>query len=740
MFQNQTNPALHGWLNLHLLISALIFINLALVKTLQRLKMNLLHADNREFIGRLTEIITENLANENFDASELSSLTGLSRTVLNKRLLSINKKYLNQFIREIRLQKALELLRNGTYTASEVSYKTGFSSPAYFNTCFHEYYGIPPGKVKKTETDEPHRNRLPREISGNGSGYIFIRNNFFLKWHGILLLIILGGVAGFFILKGIRKPASSNELLSKDGNIHVVIMPFHNMTNDTAWNIYQAGSQELLIYSLSNTNSNFVNIRPSNVINGFIRSRGITNYSSITPVISRSIAQKLNANVLVEGSINLAGPAIRVSTQLINPKKKETIRSFQKDGTAGDIHIILDTLALDIMNYLSIHKFSREKDLTTAYEKEIMSLTNSPEAFRDYIYAEKAFARGDFTASIKFYTQALEKDTNLVIAIRNIAASYYNFLTDSMYVKGKDWCRKFYSKKNKLPTNSKLDAEYLYALFFRPINERIVYIRQLINNAPDYPHAHFMLGDSYMEMEQYDRAIPEFEKVFDIYRQWGRKPGNISYYCELGISYHETGHYLKEKKLYKMAEKILPDNFELMDQHAWLALSLGDTLKANRYINKWVSAMKEQSYSEAMIDAKIANQIYFRAHLPEMQEKYLRQAYAHEPENPFFIERLAYFLIDKERNPDEGMNLIEKALSIKPDFYRSLHTKGWGLYKQGKYQEAYDLLQKSWNLRMENSIYNYQADMHLKEAAKAAASMNQKKAENPITQSFKSAN
>jgi hypothetical protein len=50
-----------------------------------------------------------------------------------------------------------------------------------------------------------------------------------------------------------------------------------------------------------------------------------------------------------------------------------------------------------------------------------------------------------------------------------------------------------------------------------------------------------------------------------------------------------------------------------------------------------------------------------------------------------------------------------------------LHTKGWGLYKQGKYQEALEILQKSWDLRMKNAIYDHEAFLHLEAAKKAVA-------------------
>jgi len=82
---------------------------------------------------------------------------------------------------------------------------------------------------------------------------------------------------------------------------------------------------------------------------------------------------------------------------------------------------------------------------------------------------------------------------------------------------------------------------------------------------------------------------------------------------------------------------------------------------------------------------------------------------------------LAYFLIDNDRNLNEGLELVGTALKSNPDNYNYLHTKGWGLYKQGKYKEALEILQKSWDLRMKNSIYNHLEYLHLEEAKKAVA-------------------
>jgi len=75
----------------------------------------------------------------------------MSRKVLGRRLHTIKKVTTAQFIREVRLHKALEILQNEYVTASEVSYKTGFGSPAYFINVFMIFLVIPREKLKREE-------------------------------------------------------------------------------------------------------------------------------------------------------------------------------------------------------------------------------------------------------------------------------------------------------------------------------------------------------------------------------------------------------------------------------------------------------------------------------------------------------------------------------------------------------------------------------------------------------------
>src|SRR5512133_1898151 len=103
---------------------------------------------DENLLACLTDIILANLGNENFGVNDLAQQAGMSHYVLSRKLHAVSGKTINQLIREVRLNKAHEILQNENITAAEVAYRTGFGSPTYFNTCFNEFFGYPPGKMK----------------------------------------------------------------------------------------------------------------------------------------------------------------------------------------------------------------------------------------------------------------------------------------------------------------------------------------------------------------------------------------------------------------------------------------------------------------------------------------------------------------------------------------------------------------------------------------------------------------
>jgi AraC-like DNA-binding protein len=119
----------------------------------------LFYTDHEAFIKRLTDIVLANLQNENFGVEDLAREAGLSRSTLHRRLCDIKQQHASQFIREIRLKCAMELLQHHAGNASEIAYQAGFGSP-------------PISTSVSMNTTDTLRGRLRKDASWRGESHL----------------------------------------------------------------------------------------------------------------------------------------------------------------------------------------------------------------------------------------------------------------------------------------------------------------------------------------------------------------------------------------------------------------------------------------------------------------------------------------------------------------------------------------------------------------------------------------
>ena len=146
-----------------------------------------------------------------------------------------------------------------------------------------------------------------------------------------------------------------------------------------------------------------------------------------------------------------------------------------------------------------------------------------------------------------------------------------------------------------------LRINFMHAKCFGTDFEAIEYLKQITELDKNDVFDLGGLGLNYSYVFQYNNAIPILERTLEIYDEWDSKPYSVSDYTLLGKAYHETGQYRKEKRLYKKAEQDFPDNRNIIQRQAILALAIEDTISANLYIKKYISILKDNSASEALI-------------------------------------------------------------------------------------------------------------------------------------------
>lgn len=107
---------------------------------------------DRKFVNEFSSIIENNIANEDFSVNDICTTLGISRVQLYRKVKALLGYNVNDYILDVRMQKAKYLLLNEDLSISEISYKVGFSSQAYFATVFKSKCGLTPKAFKENKT------------------------------------------------------------------------------------------------------------------------------------------------------------------------------------------------------------------------------------------------------------------------------------------------------------------------------------------------------------------------------------------------------------------------------------------------------------------------------------------------------------------------------------------------------------------------------------------------------------
>lgn len=106
-----------------------------------------LHDFSENHLLRVFEAhVLELLSDSDFSVEDICNQMGIGYTTFYRKIKSMTGKTPVDIINEIRLRKAEEYLSSGKYTASQVGYMTGFSSPSYFAKVYKKYFGCTPSQ------------------------------------------------------------------------------------------------------------------------------------------------------------------------------------------------------------------------------------------------------------------------------------------------------------------------------------------------------------------------------------------------------------------------------------------------------------------------------------------------------------------------------------------------------------------------------------------------------------------
>jgi tetratricopeptide (TPR) repeat protein len=228
--------------------------------------------------------------------------------------------------------------------------------------------------------------------------------------------------------------------------------------------------------------------------------------------------------------------------------------------------------------------------------------------------------------------------------------------------------------------------------------EQLQYCMQYLQQ---YPRSHYMTytaGWINFNLEQWPQVIEYFEKNLNLLEKYDAHDWSWTYIF-LGRAYHFEGEHKKEERIFETGREFWPEQNLTFDYwQAICAVSRGDSANANAYLSDFKKMTEMQGWPEANQLLWYAG-IYAGAESFEQAEHYYRESLSLRPENETVKYEFARFLINNDINVEEGMEMIAPLVERNLQHAGYLYVYGMGLYKQGRYQEAFETLQRSWDLK-----------------------------------------
>ena len=522
---------------------------------------------NNDFMQRLTDLVNANLSNEEFGVEDLIREMGMSHSYLHRKLKSSTNQTINQFIREVRLNKAKELLLNEDLTASEISYRVGFGSPTYFNKCFHEYFGYAPGELRLRELSNGDNNHSDKPVAKTKS-----RN---LK---TIILVILGSVIFVVIAISLIVSKVSDSKSGNDKEKSIAVLPFKYLSDDGDKQYLADGIMDAILLHLSK-------IKDLRVI-----SRTSVEQYRRTDKTAKAIGKELDVAYLLEGSFLRDGEKSRLILQLIKASDERHAWSNEYNRDWKDILSVQSEIAETVANEL-------KAAITPEEQKLIRKLpTTNLKAYDFYQrgrneYMEYENDNRNKTALVNawnFYQKAVAQDSTF--------AKAYVGLGEIMW-----------DKNVQIPMVKNQYLENFTDSILILANRAIDYDSQLAE-------AYRLRGSCYLETGKIEQASEEFDKALELdpndFKSYYNK-GRISHYLlenfaegitnyiegmkrtrgkeypyflmSIGHAYQWAGFFDQTEKYYTDVLSILGDSVWYFSNLSFIELSRGNIKNALSY-------------------------------------------------------------------------------------------------------------------------------------------------------------
>lgn len=630
---------------------------------------------DNNFIGRITDILKDNLSDEHFGVSELARAAGMSRSNLLRKIKKQTGLSASVYIRQIRLEAAMQLLRESSMNVSEISYEVGFSSTSYFIKCFREYFGNPPGEAIRNDEKKTE----------------YIKNRQFLNKTQLVLAASFLVVALVILLLIFFSPFHNGTGTSDKS---IAVLPFKNDSNDSTNQYIINGLMESVLINLQK-------IEDLRVI-----SRTSVEKYRYTDKMSPEIGKELEARFLVEGSGQKIGEQIMMNVQLIEANTDTHLWGEQYLRDAGDIFDLQAEVAKDIAKEI--------RAVITPEEKQRIEKlpTHNPVAYDYYLKGLDLFYRGnraDLEKAAENFGHAIHHDPDFALAYADLAISYY-FLdiarSEKEYTQElNDNAEKALELDQQLPQS--LIAKALSYLQIGEKDQAVLYLEKahefnpnsalVINILSDFYTSYIPNTAKYLEyalkgvrldIASHDSVTASFiylhlsnaliqtgfvkEAEKSINRALDFNPGNIyADYVRAYILYARNRDLGETKHLLEETLKKDPSRLDVLQETAKICYFMRDYDSAYIYYKRFIDITEEQSLTIYRQEYMKISVVLSKMGKEEKAKEYLTgfKEYADQDESIYHNLNLAIYYSWKDEQ--------EKSIQLMKEFLKEENYHYW---------------------------------------------------------------
>lgn len=216
---------------------------------------------------------------------------------------------------------------------------------------------------------------------------------------------------------------------------------------------------------------------------------------------------------------------------------------------------------------------------------------------------------------------------------------------------------------------------------------------------PDHIDALLLTAGLLEGLGQYDLAIAEYREV----------PADDPAYhvAELGRA-DALRRSDREKQAVEVLEQLTRSHGDLAVVHS----TLGDVLRADDDFAGAIAAY-DRAIDLASEKAPVRWVLYYsrgiaheRSGDEAASEADFRRALALNPDEPQVLNYLGYSMVEQERNLDEALDMIERAVAASPNSGYIVDSLGWVLYRLGRYEEAVGHMERAVELLAVDPVVN----------------------------------